>query len=334
MIKILKKIFTILDLNKLKNDILKFFKKQPSILLEDPDSELSFIEAEENEVDDDKEQIVEEDEEDNIIEEVIEETKPEINNDNITLMSKNGFVTTDVLSVRSGPGVEYEVIGYLLENASVEIVGQHNITKWYKIVIDNTYGYISHKYVGIMNFVNNIEQDNREFGDGCEELDNEIIDGNHACCFKFNKAVITQYAGDEVGSYGKLVYDQHCASHNLPYGTLIYIPMFKGLINSTGLFTVMDTGGHGMDFDIYTKKDIGKINADVYVVSWGKGPIAWSYTEAINYYLGRGIVERFNSAWALYNKMGGCLINFWKFKQDDKTIKSKSWYGADRIKQI
>ena len=96
----------------------------------------------------------------------------------------------------------------------------------------------------------------------------------------------------------------------------------------------MDTGGHGMDFDIYTKKDIGKINADVYVVSWGKGPIAWSYTEAINYYLGRGIVERFNSAWSLYNKMGGCVINFWKFKKDDKTIKSKNWYGADKIKQI
>lgn len=243
-------------------------------------------------------------------------------------INKTGIVTTTALYVRDGPSMDYNIIGCVLENDKVNIIGKNKTTGWYKIEYKDVFGYVSNKYV----FTATITAVNTaEYGDGCEEID-EVI-GTHKCCFKFNQAVLTQYAGDEVGSYGKLIYDHHCAAHNLPYGTLVYIPILKGVINNTGLFTVMDTGGHGMDFDIYTKKEIGKINADVYVVSWGTGPIAWSFTQAIEYYIKTKKVERFNSAWSLYNKMNGCTINFWKYQTDDRNISTKSWYNKTSIKQ-
>lgn len=243
-------------------------------------------------------------------------------------MNKTGIVTATALYVRDGPSKDYSILGCVLENDKVNIIGRNKATGWYKIEFKETFGYVSSKYVftATISTVNNLK-----YGKGCEEID-EVV-GSHKCCFKFNQAVLTQYAGDEVGSYGKLIYNHHCAAHNLPYGTLVYIPMLKGVVNNTGLFTVMDTGGHGMDFDIYTKKDIGKINGDVYVVSWGTGPIAWSFTQAIEYYIKTKKVERFNSAWNLYNRMNGCTINFWKYKTDDRNITSKSWYSKTNIKQ-
>lgn len=270
-------------------------------------------------------------EEDTIIveEQEVEEDDIDIEDENdLQYLNISGIVTASALYVREGPSKEYNIIGCLLENNKVNIIGQNKNTKWYKIEFKEQFGYVSNKYIftAIINKVNN-----SEYGDGCEEID-EIID-SHKCCFKFNNAVLTQYAGEEVGAYGDLIYDNHCAAHNLPFGTLLYIPILKGVINNTGLFTVMDTGGHGMDFDIFTKKEIGKINSDVYVVSWGKGPIAWSFTEAIEYYINNKKIERYNSAWDLYNRMNGCTINFWKYKTDDRDIKSKSWYSKSNIRQ-
>lgn len=262
--------------------------------------------------------------EDNEEEAIVEQ---EEDND-LKSLNISGIVTASALYVREGPSVDYNIIGCLLENDKINIIGQNKRTGWYKIEFKEQFGYVSNKYIftAIINKVND-----SEYGDGCEEID-EVID-SHKCCFKFNNAVLTQYAGDEVGAYGELVYDNHCAAHNLPYGTLLYIPILKGVINNTGLFTVMDTGSHGMDFDIYTKKEIGKINGDVYVVSWGKGPIGWSFTQAIEYHINNKTIEKFNSAWSLYNRMNGCTINFWKYKTDDRDITSKSWYDKSNIKQ-
>ena len=69
------------------------------------------------------------------------------------------------------------------------------------------------------------------------------------------------------------------------------------------------------------------INTDVYVLEWGTGSLSWSFTEAIewcNNYYGVGT---FHTSWTNYMKYGGCTINFWKFKDNDKDIKSKSWYN-------
>lgn len=354
MLKLLKKLFSsILNIDQLIKDLRldKIFKTKEETdntteapILEDPDSELSFIEAEVNadEVDDvvlvdpDKNITIDSTKEEKTTEIVETEEKEESNmnkaeDDNTINMSKSGLIIADALYVRSGPSTEYNIIGCFLKNDSVEIIGQDKNTKWYKVVFNESYGFISNKYVSVFDIVIDNSND-LEYGDGCEELNNEIVD-NHVCCFKFNTAVITQYWSDTpIGAYGNLTEDDSCGSHNLPYGTLVYIPKLKGIINNTGLFTVRDTGGHGMDFDIFTKKDIGKITAEVYVVSYGTGPIAWSYTDAINYYRKKGTVYKYNTAWALYNKMGGCLINFWKFQDDDKTIKSQEWYSESMIK--
>lgn len=318
MIKLLKKIISYILSIKI---IINIKDNEPPELSEEIIDGDNIIENKEESIIEEQE-----DETESISNEIIQDL---IEEDDDIKMNKIGTISTTALYVRTGPTVEYPILGCVLENDIVEIIGQNKLTKWYKIEYNDEFGYISNKYVSVVEIVSS--NDDCKYGDGCEEI-NEVID-SHKCCFKFNHAVLTQYAGDEVGSYGKLIYDQHCASHNLPYGTLVYIPMLKGVVNQTGLFTVMDTGGHGMDFDIYTKKDIGKINADVYVVSWGKGPIAWSFTEAIEYYLKTGTVERYNSAWSLYNRMKGCTINCWLYKEDDKNIKLKSWYNADKIKK-
>lgn len=101
---LLKKILSYIDFEQFKKDILRFLRKETnsSVTLEDPDSELSFIEIEEDEVDD----ITEEDIEENIIEEqptensIVEENKEDNLIENI---DKSGYVITDVLTVRSGP---------------------------------------------------------------------------------------------------------------------------------------------------------------------------------------------------------------------------------------
>lgn len=97
---LLKKILSYIDFEQFKKDILRFLRKETnsSVTLEDPDSELSFIE--EDEVDD----IIEEDIEENIIEEQPpEENSIEKEDDLIESVDKSGYVITDVLTVRSGP---------------------------------------------------------------------------------------------------------------------------------------------------------------------------------------------------------------------------------------
>lgn len=346
MLKLLKKlILAIFNVDQVKKD-LRLDKKttdnteSESPVLEDPDSDFLKADAESNEEPDDV-LLVDPDQSlsNNISTEIVENNKKEegekevdnIVEDTLINMSKSGLIIADALYVRSGPSTEYNIIGCFLKGNSVEIIGQDKNTKWYKVVFNETYGFISNKYVSIFDVVIDYNTD-LEYGDGCEELNNQVVD-NHICCFKFNTAVITQYySSTPVGAYGNLTEDSSCAAHNLPYGTLVYIPKLKGIVNNTGLFTVQDTGGHGMDFDIFTQKDIGKINAEVYVVSFGTGPVAWSYTAAIEYYRKRGSVYKYNTAWALYNKMGGCLINFWKYNTDDRTIQTKEWYSPTSIK--
>ena len=114
------------------------------------------------------------------------------------------------------------------------------------------------------------------------------------------------------------------ASHNLPYGTKIYIPKLKGVVNKDGMFTVEDTGGHCFDFDVATspKKNSAGFY-DAYIVSYGSGPVAASFTagkEACDKSFG---ANAFESSFKEYMKYGGCLIKFSKFSSKDANA---SWW--------
>lgn len=149
---------------------------------------------------------------------------------------------------------------------------------------------------------------------------------------KFDHAVVTEYYVEDncgtktkTGSMGTTLKENYsCASHNMPCGTKIYIPSLKGIINKDGIFEVEDTGGMSFDFDIFISADkkgkVGKKNRDVYVLSWGNKKMTCSYTYIINYYKKQGKFERYRKSWELYLKMGGKVIDFFKFNDEDKKL--------------
>ena len=143
---------------------------------------------------------------------------------------------------------------------------------------------------------------------------------------KVPRAVCTSYYGNaETPSGLGLENGKTCASHNMPYGTKVYIPALKSKMNPEGIFTVTDTGGPTFDFDIYTSKSIGRINADAYILSWGTGGIAPSYSWAIDLYSD----DRWNNirlAWEKYKVMNGKLMSFYVFNPEDASIKNHKRY--------
>ncbi len=141
------------------------------------------------------------------------------------------------------------------------------------------------------------------------------------------QAVVTAYTGSGAGASGMgCVYNSTCASHNMPYGTKIYVPGLAGKAGD-GVFTVTDTGGCFFDFDIFTNTWSGKTNMDAYVLEWGTGKTAASYTWAINYYLKNGRWSGLIKPWNTYKNMNGKLMNFTKYNQEDATIKSHPNYN-------
>ena len=146
---------------------------------------------------------------------------------------------------------------------------------------------------------------------------------------KIPGAVVTSYSETGTGSSGMgCEYNKTVASHNLPYGTKIYIPQLNGQCGD-GVFTVTDTGGCFFDFDVCTNKSLGKTTMDAYVLEWGSDTtkIANSYTWAINLYKEKGTWDRYKSAWDKYKTMGGKLIGFTKYSQEDANITSHPNYN-------
>ncbi|MBM7583382.1 SpoIID/LytB domain protein [Caldicoprobacter guelmensis] len=72
-----------------------------------------------------------------------------------------GIVTVNGLNVRSGPGTNYNRIGFLNRNSQVTILGQSGV--WYKIKFGNTTGYVHSAYVKVSNAVTSREGDDRRF---------------------------------------------------------------------------------------------------------------------------------------------------------------------------
>ena len=142
---------------------------------------------------------------------------------------------------------------------------------------------------------------------------------------KISGAVCTSYfSGSGSASGLGLENGKTCASHNIPYGTKIYFPSLKSKLGD-GVVTVTDTGGPLFDFDIYTNAGIGKINADAYVLSWGSGKVAASYTEMIDFY-NDAQWSNLKSAWNKYKSMNGKLISFLQYSQKDANIKNHPRY--------
>ena len=137
---------------------------------------------------------------------------------------------------------------------------------------------------------------------------------------KIPGAVCTSYSGSDLGASGLgCEYDKTCASHNLPYGTKIYIPQLKETLGGDGVLTVTDTGSF-FDFSIFTRKNIGKTNADVYILEWGDGKVAPSFTWTINLYVHNNRWSTVAPLWNDYKLMGGKLMTFVDFNPEDMKL--------------
>jgi 3D (Asp-Asp-Asp) domain-containing protein len=140
----------------------------------------------------------------------------------------------------------------------------------------------------------------------------------------------TQYKEGEGGykdALGNRLDSSKCntvASHNLPYGTKVYIPAFKNKqsVNPSCIFTVTDTGNAGFDFDICCSPSVwsGSTRLDVYVTEWGTGKAAVSHTYAYKNF------TVYESLWKDYVKNGGTTYKVTKFNNDDANITQQDFW--------
>ena len=165
-------------------------------------------------------------------------------------------------------------------------------------------------------------------GTGPDETAGTIDGMNYVC--KLGQARCTEYGtwdGSEAavasGKPWSQCLNQTVASHNLPFGTKIYVPGLKGKVNNTGLFTVEDTGGYTFDFDVCTSRTCNVTGFyEAYIISYGTSKsIASSFTKMKKVVDPNG--TKFANAWNEYMKHGGCLIKFNKFNSEDANA---SWW--------
>lgn len=255
-------------------------------------------------------------------------------NDSVDLTKSNmATCATHHTAIYMGNGYIAEAIGY---SSGIQKRKRTPNSQWFFMRIEELTK--TDKNSGNSN--DDSKNNNNSTGDGgsgknCYNI-NGTIDG-HKFVYKFTKARCTAYGdSSSTGAGGKLTVGKVCGAHNLPYSTKLFIPSTVGKFgNKDGIWEVKDTGGYTTDFDLLIAKSdkeaeklLGNpLVTDVYVLEWGNGKTAWSFTEAIewcNKYYGVGA---FHTSWKTYMKYGGCTINFWRFKDHDKTIKSKSWYN-------
>ena len=163
---------------------------------------------------------------------------------------------------------------------------------------------------------------------GVEEKAGTIDGVNYVMALKGSKC--TQYKEGEGGykdALGNTLNSSKCntvASHNLPYGTKVYIPAFKNKqsVNPSCIFTVTDTGNAGFDFDICCSPSVwsGSTRLDVYVTEWGTGKASTSHTYAYKNF------PVYESLWKDYVKNGGTTYKVTKFNNDDANITSQDFW--------
>jgi murein DD-endopeptidase MepM/ murein hydrolase activator NlpD/lysophospholipase L1-like esterase/cell wall-associated NlpC family hydrolase len=82
-------------------------------------------------------------------------------------------------------------------------------------------------------------------GGGVDETPGTINGKNYVA--KVSGAVCTSYSDTGAGASGMgCEYNKTCASHNIPYGTKVYIPGVQSITGGDAIFTVTDTGGYQM----------------------------------------------------------------------------------------
>lgn len=165
-------------------------------------------------------------------------------------------------------------------------------------------------------------------GSGVEEKAGTIDGVNYVMALPKSKC--TQYKEGEGGykdALGNTLNSKKCntvASHNLPYGTKVYIPAFKNkqTVNPSCIFTVTDTGNAGFDFDICCSPSVWSSveRFDVYVTEWGTGKASSSQTYAYKNF------PVYESMWKDYVKNGGTTYKVTKFNNEDANITSQDFW--------
>lgn len=171
------------------------------------------------------------------------------------------------------------------------------------------------------------------------------IDG-HKYIYRFTNCRCTSYGGDSSsGCDIPLKLGHTVGMLNMPYGSKVYIPKLKGKyikdangksVTCDGIFVCNDCGVGMTDCDIYmstysdtnAEKIFGNpIRSDIYVLSWGSGHgTAWSYLESYQWAYKRGVLSNYKTAFKNYMTNGGTLMNFYKFKTNDKNLKSSKYW--------
>lgn len=199
-------------------------------------------------------------------------------------------------TIYTGPSTSYTTDGFI-ENQQVTILNKENI--WYFIEYTSgnikKRGYVAADCIEIVVPPSTNTTQKSSSNSGTTDVGNYV--------YKFSNAIVTSYNHKGYGAAGK---DYYCdgngkivAAHNMRAGTVIYIPDLK-YINSTGIFTVGDTGGPFFDFDINTNKNIDKGPHDAYVLSWGTGPMMQSFEAAKNEQIRYGQWNRFKKMYENY----------------------------------
>ncbi|MBI6874340.1 SH3 domain-containing protein [Clostridium aciditolerans] len=203
---------------------------------------------------------------------------------------------TKLITVYKGSSTSYTTDGFI-ENQEVAILNKED--NWYFIEYTNENikkrGYVSADYVTIV--VPPSKNTIKEGNNNCETIDGRKY------IYKFTNSIITSYDHQGYAAAGENYYcdgsGNIVAAHNMRAGTVIYIPDLK-YINSTGIFTVGDTGGPFFDFDINTTQNIDKGSHDVYVLSWGDGPMMQSFEAAKEEQIRYGQWNRFKKMYENY----------------------------------
>ena len=190
---------------------------------------------------------------------------------------------------------------------------------------------------------NNSTSDN-ESGKNCINQSG-TIDG-HKYIYRFANARCTAYgANSGSGCDIPLKLGKTAGMSNVPYGTKIYIPALKGKyikdkngksVTCDGILTINDCGVSMSDCDIYmsTYSDSNAesimgnpFRSEIYVISWGSGHgTSWSFTSSYKWAYERGVLSNYKTAFKNYISNGGVLINFYKFRSDDKNIRSSKYW--------
>ena len=158
----------------------------------------------------------------------------------ITVIGK--VVNADILNVRKGPSISFDIIGTLSGGDKVKIIGESN--GWYKVSLNGKEGWASKQYIKVSG--------NSSSSNTSQTASSNNSQGNVVCTMNVVATAYTGYSTTSTGQkpvWGTIAVDPKI----IPYGTKVYIPQFGRT------FIANNTGGaiKGNKIDIFmnTKKE-------------------------------------------------------------------------------